>query len=74
MIYSPLVVFLPLSIVLIWNDIRDAYAGGQGELPLMFFSKDLIILVQKCLLCAFNRNLAPCPRCEQASLDNMEFT
>ena len=34
--------------------------GGQGQLPLLLLSKDLIILVQRCYD-ALNRNLAPLP-------------
>ena len=34
-------------------------AGGTAAPPAL--SKDLIILVQKCLKCALNRNLAPLP-------------
>ena len=46
--------YLPLGVgannlLLMSNDCsRDAYDGGRGLLPLLPFSKDLLILVQRC--------------------------
>ena len=40
---------------------RLRWEGGRGQLPLLPLSKDVVILVQRCLTCILNRNLAPLP-------------